>query len=263
MRRNSIAAVLATAALIIGGTLVGATSTAGAQTDPSNVRIVHALDLTGDGVGGTPVSVCIDDDLIDADFTVGEAIGPVALPPATYDVEIFGGGAADCTGTPLFGAMLDVPSGANLTAMAYWDFAGQEPGIAVLPDAVNCLDAGNARVTARHAAAVGDVDVLADGGVLFADLPNGGQDIADVPTATYSVAVALPDSTDPVIGPVNLPLPAATDTQVYAFGGIEGEPGVFTIPVALETCAEPTTTTAPAPTTTAPPAATVQPAFTG
>lgn len=270
MRRSRLTVVLTAGALIGAATIGGAATGAGAQTEPSNVRIVHALDLTGAGVGGTPVSVCLNDGLVDADFRVGEAIGPVALDPGSYDVAVLASGAPDCNGAPLFGATLDVPSGQDLTAMAFYDNEASAPGIAVLADDVSCLDAGFGRVTARHAANVGDVDVLADGSAIFADLPNGGQASGDVPTATYAVGIAPPGSTTPIIGPVDLQVEAAFDTQVYAYGGVatQGAPGVFVLTVPLEVCpvvvpTTPTTPTTVAPTSTAAPVATVQPAFTG
>ncbi|MCB1005487.1 MAG: DUF4397 domain-containing protein [Acidimicrobiales bacterium] len=259
-------AVATAAALALGLAFVGSGSPAGAQDPPSNVRIVHALDLTGDGVGGTPVTVCLNDAIVDSDFRVGESIGPVALDPGTYNVEIFGGGAPNCDGTPVLAAQPSVPSGADLTAMAAWDVTADAATIAVVSDDVACVEDGSGRVTARHAADVGTVDVLADGGVLFAGLPNLGQASGDVPAATYAVGIAPTGSLTPVIGPVDLPVPAAIDTQVYAYGGVEGPAGVFIVEAPLTVCAVPiqtTTTTAPTPTTTAAAPATVTPSFTG
>ncbi|MEZ5136938.1 MAG: hypothetical protein R2699_18305 [Acidimicrobiales bacterium] len=159
-----------------------------------------------------------------------------------------------------------MPSGADLTAMAAWDVTADAATIAVVSDDVACVEDGSGRVTARHAADVGTVDVLADGGVLFAGLPNLGQASGDVPAATYAVGIAPTGSLTPVIGPVDLPVPAAIDTQVYAYGGVEGPAGVFIVEAPLTVCAVPiqtTTTTAPTPTTTAAAPATVTPSFTG
>ena len=264
MSRSRVLAAVAAGALL-GGTALVAGLPAGAQ-EPSQVRILHALDLPGEGVGGTPVSVCVNGDVIDDDFRVGEAIGPVALPAGDYTVGVFGPGAPNCEGEPLFGDTLPVPGGLDLTVMAYWNIEGDgSPDLGVLVDDVSCVEAGDGRVTARHGANVSDVDVLADGALLFANLPNGGQASADVPAGTYSAAIAVAGTTDPVIGPANVGGDAAADTQVYAFGAIEGPPGVFVIEAPLPVCEVPIVPTTVAPPTTVPaaPVTPASPTFTG
>jgi len=77
---------------------------------------------------------------------------------------------------------------------------------------------GEGRLTVRHVAAAPAVDILADGAAAFTNLENPNEVMADLPVATYSAAVALTGTTDPVIGPADVPITEGVNTIVYAWG---------------------------------------------
>jgi hypothetical protein len=269
MKKRLIPAVAAGAALIAGSVALGL-PTAQAQ-NPSQIRIVHALDLDGSGVGGSSVTVCLDDAIIEEDFTVGEQIGPVPLDPGTYDAEVFLGAVADCAGAPALQADLPVAGDSNATVMAYYDFDTRAPALTVLPDDVSCTEPGTGRLTVRHAADFGDVDVLANGAVAFPALANGAQAVADLPVGTISAQVNGAGTSTDLFGPADLPIVEAVGLEVYAILGPNTSTGlgVFTLETPLTACEVPVVTTVPAPPTQpaapAPTPAPVQaaPTFTG
>jgi hypothetical protein len=83
------------------------------------------------------------------------------------------------------------------------------------------IDAGEARLTVRHTAAAPVVDILADGEALVSGLANPDEATADVPAATYEVAVAPEGTADPVLGPTDLTLEEGTSYAVYAIGSAD------------------------------------------
>lgn len=256
---------------LLGAAALGAAlipfAPAGAQ-DTGTVYIAHGIDVGG-GLGGFPVTVCVNNDIIDDDFRTGEVIGPVELPAGTYEAEVFAGTVANCDGTPAIAASIPVTAGTNATAMAYWAVgAEQGPSLALLPNPVDCTEAGEGRVVARHAAGAPPVDVLADGSPLFTGLANGEQDSADVPAGTYSVDVIVPPDT-PVLEDIPLTVTEGQVSIAYVIGNVDGPPTAFVQEIPVEECPAPTTTTTTTTTlvttTTAAPIrpATVTPTFTG
>ena len=73
----------------------------------------------------------------------------------------------------------------------------------------------------RHTAAAPAVDVLAGGEPVFTDLTNPNEASADLPAGTVSASVALAGTTDPVIGPADVPVTEGSATIVYAVGSAE------------------------------------------
>ena len=73
----------------------------------------------------------------------------------------------------------------------------------------------------RHTAAAPAVDVLAGGEPVFTDLTNPNEASADLPAGTISASVALAGTTDPVIGPADVPVTEGSATIVYAVGSAE------------------------------------------
>jgi len=76
---------------------------------------------------------------------------------------------------------------------------------------------GKGRVTARHAANFGPVDVLVNGGVAFAGLENGTQRSADLRRGSYHVAIAPAGTTTPAFE-TTLPVKPGRAYAAYAVG---------------------------------------------
>ena len=98
----------------------------------------------------------------------------------------------------------------------------------------------------RHTAAAPAVDVLANGKPAFTNLTNPNEAKADLPAGTISASVAAAGTTTPVIGPVDLTLPEATVTVVYAVGSLDGKT-LHTLAQSIPVSTTPASTTAPAP----------------
>jgi len=118
---------------------------------------------------------------------------------------------------------LALPADGNFTAIAHLDADGT-PSLAVFANDESSIAAGSGRLVVRHAAAAPAVDVLADGNVAFANLPNGDEGSADLPAATYSASVVPTGESSPVvIGPADLPVTDGTSLIVYAVGSLADE----------------------------------------
>jgi hypothetical protein len=96
--------------------------------------------------------------------------------------------------------------------------ASGTPTLTAFANPVGELANGKARLVVRHTAAAPAVDILAGGKPVFTGLTNPNQQTAGVAPGTVSAAVALADSTKPVIGPADLTLKAGQVTVVYAVG---------------------------------------------
>ena len=84
------------------------------------------------------------------------------------------------------------------------------------------MAAGQGRLVVRHTAAAPAVDVLAGGTPVFRNLSNPNQASADLPAGTVSASVAATGTTQPVIGPANVPVVEGQATIVYAVGSLSG-----------------------------------------
>ena len=70
-----------------------------------------------------------------------------------------------------------------------------------------------------RAATVPPADVRVDGKVVFEDIANGEFAVADVPAGQHAAALVPAGSTGkPILGPLDVDLPAGTVTMVYAVG---------------------------------------------
>ena len=81
--------------------------------------------------------------------------------------------------------------------------------------------AGEGRLVVRHTAAAPAVDVLAGGTAVISGLANPDEATLTLPAGTVSAAVAAAGTTDPVIGPADVPVVAGQVTIVYAIGSLE------------------------------------------
>jgi hypothetical protein len=206
--RNRLKAAAVAAAVLPA--LAFAATPAGAA-DAASVSVLH-------GVPGLTVDVYVNGDLTLDNFKPGELAGPLELPAGTYTVEITD---KDDKGTVLIGpADIPVEAGGSYTIAAYLDAKGN-PTAGAFANDISPVAAGEARVTVRHVAAAPAVNIEANGDVLVSDLRNGKEAVADVPAATYDVAV-VPASGGDAVAETSLELPEGANTIVYAWGDLAG-----------------------------------------
>jgi hypothetical protein len=204
--RAVLGAVLA--AGVTGG-LSLATAAPAAAAENGTVYVVH-------GVPGLTVDVYVNGKTVLTGFKPGEVTGPLSLPPGSYDVAVRKAGEAT-TAAPAIDKTVTLPAGANVSLVAHLSASGT-PTLTAFANPVGGLANGKARLVVRHTAAAPAVDILAGGKPVFTGLTNPNQQTAGVAPGTVSAAVALADSTKPVIGPADLTLKAGQVTVVYAVG---------------------------------------------
>ena len=116
-----------------------------------------------------------------------------------------------------------LPAAGNFTIVAHLDAEGT-PTISVFENDTSSTAAGEGRIVVRHTAAAPEVDVLANGAVAFAAVPNGAEGALDLAAGTITAEVVPAGASEPVvIGPADLPISEGASLIVYAVGSLEGE----------------------------------------
>ncbi|MFW6033769.1 MAG: DUF4397 domain-containing protein [Actinomycetota bacterium] len=206
--------VISTAAAVSLPLALAVAGTAQAEsTGNATVSVLH-------GVPGLTVDVFANGEELIPDFEPGTLTDPLTIPAGTYDIQIFPDGEGP-DGEPAIEAPgVEVPAGVNATIVAHLTEGG-DPTATVFVNDLTGIEAGEARVVARHVAAAPAVDVRADGDVLFEGLTNPNEASADVPPGTVSADVVLAGTEDVVLGPADLNLAEGTSTIAYAWGSAE------------------------------------------
>ena len=181
-----------------------------ADNHTATVSVLHAVpDLV--------VDVYANGEELIPDFQPGTLTDPLELPAGTYDIEVFADGDDPASAEPAISGSVDIPAGANATAVAHL----AEDGTPTLTPFVNDtseVEAGQARVTVRHTAAAPAVDVRAGGTPVIEGLTNPNEESLTVPAGTVSADVVLAGTDTVAIGPADLELAEGSNTVVYAWG---------------------------------------------
>lgn len=192
--------------------LLGALTGVGvAQTPNSQIFVVH-------GVPGLPVDVYVDGELTLSDFQPGDIAGPLELPPGTYKIDVTAVG--DSPDNAVLTTEQNVLGGLNASAVAHLDGEGN-PTVSVFLNNINDPGEGNGRLVVRHTAAAPAVDVLLeDGTEVFTGLTNPNEESTELAAGTYSALVAPAGAgvEGALLGPLDVPVTAGTNTIVYAVG---------------------------------------------
>lgn len=183
----------------------------------ATVSVLHGIPA---GSGADVVDVYAGDTMLIDNFTPG-TLETLTVPAGSYDLAVFADGEGPGNGTAVLEAAgVEVPAGANATVTANLDAEGA-PALNVFVNDISAVAAGEARLTVRHVAAAPAVDITANGDVLFSNLTNPNEDMADVPAGSYEAAVVLAGTDTVAIGPADLDLAEGANTIVYAWGSAE------------------------------------------
>ena len=194
--------------------LVLAGAPAQANTKQATVSVLHAIPA---GLGADVVDIYAGDALLIDDFTPG-SLQTVRVPAGTYDLGVYADGQGPGNGTAVLSADgVRVTAGMNATVTANLNRAGA-PALNVFVNDTKKLSKGQGRLTVRHIAAAPAVDIRANGNVLFKNLRNPNQKMADVPRGTYKADVVLKGTKRVVLGPADVRVRANNNTIVYAWG---------------------------------------------
>lgn len=206
-----------------------------ASAQDARIHLIH-------GIPGVEVDVEAGGDNVFEGFEFGDTQDLSAFAGATLEgvkVKVAG------TDTVAIDAGdVALPSSGNYTLIAHLDADGT-PSIAVFENDTSSTAAGEGRITVRHAAAAPAVDILANGDVAFANVPNGAGGSADLAAGTISASVVPAGESEPVvIGPADLPITEGANLIVYAVGSLsddtltvltESIDGLATPPAAVNT----------------------------
>src|SRR6187431_498766 len=209
MRKTVFAAVAAGALLAA----LAAVPASAVEDGKSDLAVLH-------GVPGLTVDVYVDGALTLDDFEPGDLAGPLSLDPGTYAVAITASDAADDSDPVLGPIDITLEADMSYTAVAHLTEGG-DPTVSLFTNDITASDAGNGRLTVRHVAAAPAVDILAGDEALFEGRANPDEVKADVPADTYSAAVALAGTTEPVLGPADVVVEEGVNTIVYAWGSAD------------------------------------------
>jgi hypothetical protein len=210
MRPRLLAAGTAAGLLAAGALAVPAQAQDGAQ-----LSVLH-------GVPGLTVDVYVNGERTLDDFEPGDLAGPLELPAGTYSVAITAADAADDSEPAIGPVDLPLEAGVNYTAVAHLDESGA-PTANLFTNDTSPTAAGEGRLTVRHTAAAPAVDVLAGGSAVISGLANPDEEVLDLPAGTVSAAVAAAGTTEPVLGPADVPVTEGVNTIVYAWGSLEDD----------------------------------------
>lgn len=232
VRRTTRISVVLMLSALIG--LFGLTTPASAQ-DGARIHLIH-------GIPDTDVDVVAGGEVVFADFAFGDTQDLSSLAGSTLSgLEVR---LAGTDTVAIDGGDLELPATGNITAIAHLDADGN-PALSIFSNDTSTIAAGEGRLIVRHAAAAPNVDILANGDVAFADVPNGAEGSADLAVGTISAEVVPAGATEPVvIGPADLPIVDGSALIVYAVGSLDGESlsvltetieGLGTAPTRVET----------------------------
>ena len=210
MRKALFSGIAAAALLTVGLAAPAQAAPVHHPAPTTKLSVLHA-------VPKVPVDVYLNHKRVLNDFKPGTLAGPLTVKAGTYTVTIAGAKTKNDK-KPIIGpAKIKLVAHRNYTVAAHLTADGK-PTASLYLNTLKATPKGEGRVIVRHIAAAPAVDILVNGQAAMKGLTNPKQSKATLPAKTYSVAVALAGTTQPVLGPVDLKVKKHTDTIVYAWG---------------------------------------------
>lgn len=222
-----------------------APASAGAQSATPAIALIH-------GIPGTTVDLVVDGTVVLDAFAPGSIVDITSFAGRTLNnVEV----VADDTGDTVIGpvATLDVPATGNWSLIAHLDAAGTAT-LSSFENNLGDLTTGEARLTVRHTAEAGPVDLVLGDQRPVTNAANGASAELELPDGTLTDASIAPTGEAPIKDVAGVDLAANTNTIVYVVGSAEDDTLDFVVQIIeLPVEAPPSTTAAPAGTTTTSP----------
>ncbi len=202
LRLSAVAALIATATM-----MAAAAPSPGAPESSGRLFVVQA-------VPSTTYEVWVDGEQEQAGVDTGTVLGPLELSPGEHEVRFDPDSGRSMTAT------VGVRTGSSVDLVLHLPAdQGGAPVADIYRASSKPVASGMARVLVAHTATIPPADVRVDGKVVFADIANGEFAEADVPSGQHTAALVSAGSTsDPILGPLDVDLPAGTVTMVYAVG---------------------------------------------
>jgi hypothetical protein len=198
----------ALAALLIAGAATVSVSPIPATAASAGSHRVYVIQ----GVPGQSVDIDVDGKTIESGVKAKAIVGPLDLGTGSHDITFT---SDDFTVESSF----DAGRASQDVVLHRPADPSDDPEVTVFNNDVQPVAAGKGRVTVAHTAVVPPADIVVNGDVLFTNIANGEFVSADVPADTYSVEVVpTGQKSDPLLGPVDLPIKAGALTRVFAIG---------------------------------------------
>jgi hypothetical protein len=153
---------------------------------------------------------------------------PLDLPAGEYSVEVQLAPSNDCTGTVAIASSFTLGFGETATAFAHLSEYGT-PTLTKFENDVRAMSDGRAKLFARHAAAFGDVNILARqrrSEVFIPGLENAQQEGANVREGSWNVKIFPAGSLRPAF---NATLTLASQKAYFAYAVGTPAKGTFTV----------------------------------
>jgi hypothetical protein len=201
---------------IAAGIVAGFALAAGFVAPASAVSDTTADLYVFHGIPDTPVDVWVNGEVAIPNFQPGTFKELLDVAPGTYEVVI------TLPGAPIEDVVLDaelpLEAGNSYTAAAFLDANGENSAKLFTND-IAATNAGEGRLTVRHTAEAGAVDVVANGAAAFTNVTNGAEGTVALPVGTITASVTAPGTLEPaLIGPAQVPIQDGVLTIAYAWG---------------------------------------------
>jgi hypothetical protein len=212
-----------------------------APASAATLYVGHGIDGRDLGLDqALPVDVCLVNGPLDATYPIALfenvpfspsgtfAQVPLDLPAGEYSVEVQLAPSNDCTGTVAIASSFTLGFGETATAFAHLSEYGT-PTLTKFENDVRAMSDGRAKLFARHAAAFGDVNILARqrrSEVFIPGLENAQQEGANVREGSWNVKIFPAGSLRPAF---NATLPLASQKAYFAYAVGTPAKGTFTV----------------------------------
>jgi hypothetical protein len=195
--------------LIMLAPMLSAVPAAAQPADTATVTLVH-------GFRGLLADVYVDGDRILEGFAPERSTDPTELPAGEHLVEVREADAA-ADSEPVVEGTLDVPAGANLSAVVHATGDG-DPTISVFDNTFDSPGADRARTVVRHTAQAAPITVTVGDVEVAATLEPGAQAAAMVDPRADAVTVVDASTSEQLLAPSEITIGHDTTVALYLIG---------------------------------------------
>lgn len=237
--------------------LAGVAAAAVITVSPSIASAQDTVDLTlVHGIPGATVDVMVDGAVVIDDFVPGSLADISSFAGQTLtNLAVVDGTSGDAVIGPV--ASFNVPADGSWSIVAHLDDAGT-PVISSFQNNLAALGANEARVTVRHTAEAGAVDLIVGDQRPIVGAVNGDSAELELPSGDLTDAQLAPTGDVAIAQIATIDLAANTNTVIYAVGSVGDDTLDFVVQVVdlpVDTTATSTTTSTTTSSTTATPSA--------
>jgi hypothetical protein len=209
-----VVAVGLVAGAVIGSVGIGPASAHSETSTPAGAAVGQAAPMSVyilQGVPGESVTVAVDGRTVQRNVEAKAIVGPIDVRPGSHTVEFTGGSWA-------VGSTFDVQAKSTDVVLHWPADRTDEPVVTVYDNDLSAIAPNKGRVVVAHTAVVPPADIRVDGTVVFRNVANGEFAFAEVAAGTLSVDIVPTGQSQPLFGPVDLPVEPQVLTRVFAIG---------------------------------------------